>query len=191
VREARPEAKAFLKRRGFVEVARHHDLVLDLESVEPPPVEAPPGIRVTTLAAEPELADGTFAVAREVLVEVPSPEPRAAVSRERFERWLAAPHVRHDTIFLAADGDRVVAYAALSFPGGEALHELTAVLAAYRRRGIARALKGAQIAWAKDAGIERLRTANDATNLPIRALNDALGYRRLPARTVLRGPVDR
>jgi GNAT superfamily N-acetyltransferase len=190
VSEARPEAQAFLERRGFAAVARQQLVVLELDAVEPPPIELPPGIRVTTLAAEPPLEDGAFAVARVVLPEIPSPEPPRTISRERWELWLAGPHVRRDAIFVAAEADRVVAYAALSFPGGEGVHEVTAVLPDHRRRGIARALKAAQIRWAKAAGVERLRTENDSTNLPIRALNDELGYRPLPARNVLRGPVD-
>jgi GNAT superfamily N-acetyltransferase len=56
-------------------------------------------------------------------------------------------------------------------------HDMTAVRRAWRGRGIARALKCAQIAWAKRSGFERLETSNEARNHPIRRLNDQLGYR--------------
>ena len=71
---------------------------------------------------------------------------------------------------------------------------MTGVLRAYRGRGIAAALKRTQIAWAKQAGYERLQTANEVRNEPIRRLNERHGYelaaragraarRRCPGRT--------
>ena len=48
---------------------------------------------------------------------------------------------------------------------------------AWRGRGIAGALKRAQIAWAKEPGYERIATANELRNEPIRRLNARLGYR--------------
>ena len=106
---------------------------------------------------------------------------------------MHGPQMRPDAVFVAVDGGDVVAYAALlsyAQQPGDAIHEITAVLPEHRRRGLARALKAVEIAWAKEAGLERLRAHNDSTNLPIRALNDELGYRPLPARIVLRGPID-
>jgi mycothiol synthase len=128
-----------------------------------------------------------------VLPEVPSAEPRREISRERWEHWLRGPRVNHEAILLAVAGDRVVAYANLSTHPqrpGEANHDITAVHPEFRRRGVARALKATQIAWARQHGIERLRTQNDLTNQPIRRLNDELGYTPLPARITLRARVD-
>jgi GNAT superfamily N-acetyltransferase len=192
VSEARPETIAFLGRRGLAEAARHQEVALDLSAIDPPPVALPPGLRLSTLAAEPALEDATFEVARQVIPEIPAPEPRP-VTRSRWDAWMHGPQMRPDAVFLAVEGDRVVAYAALlayEQQPGDAIHEITAVLPDYRRRGIARALKAAEIAWAREAGFERLRAHNDSTNIPIRRLNDELGYRPLPARIVLRGPVD-
>jgi GNAT superfamily N-acetyltransferase len=64
------------------------------------------------------------------------------------------------------------------------------VLPEHRRRGVARALKAAQVEWALRHGIGSLRTENDLRNAPIRALNEEMGYRARPARVLLRGPVD-
>ena len=44
-------------------------------------------------------------------------------------------------------------------------------------RGVALALKQSQIAAAKAAGYERLRTQNDLGNAPMRRVNEKLGYR--------------
>jgi GNAT superfamily N-acetyltransferase len=69
------------------------------------------------------------------------------------------------------------------------MHDLTAVRREWRGRGVARVLKRAQIAWAIERGYERLETANEERNAPIRALNERFGYR--PAATLVRlqGPV--
>ena len=66
---------------------------------------------------------------------------------------------------------------------------MTAVRRAWRGRGVARALKSAQIAWAKSAGIERLTTTNEVRNAPMRRVNELLGYEPAPGRIMLRGPV--
>jgi hypothetical protein len=58
-----------------------------------------------------------------------------------------------------------------------------------RGRGVAGAIKRAQIAWAKQRRIEALRTATELRLLQMRALNERLGYRRFYEEVVLRGPV--
>ena len=56
------------------------------------------------------------------------------------------------------------------------MHDMTGVRRAWRGRGIARALKAAEIAWAKESGYERLETQNEERNEPIRRLNERYGY---------------
>jgi RimJ/RimL family protein N-acetyltransferase len=58
-----------------------------------------------------------------------------------------------------------------------------------RNRGVATALKRAQIAWAKSNGIERLTTSNEERNAPMQHINSLLGYRLIPGRVRLRSPV--
>ena len=53
---------------------------------------------------------------------------------------------------------------------------MTGVRRAFRGRGIAGALKRAEIAWAKQAGYETLQTNNEVRNEPIRRLNERHGY---------------
>jgi hypothetical protein len=50
-------------------------------------------------------------------------------------------------------------------------------------------LKATQIAWAKQQGYERLETANELRNAPIRKLNAAFGYQPIPGRAFVRGPI--
>jgi GNAT superfamily N-acetyltransferase len=52
-----------------------------------------------------------------------------------------------------------------------AFHDMTGVRRDWRGRGVARALKQAQIAWAKRQGYEYLETANEERNEPIRELS--------------------
>ena len=58
-----------------------------------------------------------------------------------------------------------------------------------RGRGIAGAIKRAQIAWAKRHGIHTLRTANELRLPHMLALNERHGYRTLYVEVVLRGPL--
>ena len=50
-------------------------------------------------------------------------------------------------------------------------------------------MKRAQIAWAKQAGYEKLQTANEVRNEPIRRLNERFGYVVTPGSITVRGPV--
>jgi GNAT superfamily N-acetyltransferase len=73
---------------------------------------------------------------------------------------------------------------------GLAFHDLTGVRRAWRGRGIAAALKRAQIGWAKEHGYLRLVTSNEERNEPIRRLNVRHGYRVEPGRVLLRAPIE-
>jgi GNAT superfamily N-acetyltransferase len=70
-----------------------------------------------------------------------------------------------------------------------AYHDMTAVLRAWRGRGVGRALKQAAIAWARREGLESLETGNEERNAPMRALNASLGYRERPNEITFRGPL--
>jgi GNAT superfamily N-acetyltransferase len=58
-----------------------------------------------------------------------------------------------------------------------------------RGRGVAGAIKRAQIAWAKANGIATLQTANEVRLTGMLDLNRRLGYRLLYEEIVLRGPI--
>jgi GNAT superfamily N-acetyltransferase len=69
------------------------------------------------------------------------------------------------------------------------MHDITGVKRAWRGRGIAGALKAAEIAWAKENGYERLETQNEERNEPIRRLNQRHGYVVEPGWITVRGPL--
>jgi RimJ/RimL family protein N-acetyltransferase len=66
---------------------------------------------------------------------------------------------------------------------------MTGVSRRARGRGIARALKLAQIRAAQAAGFRQLRTQNDVANAPMRRVNQRLGYRVRLAWIHLGGPL--
>jgi GNAT superfamily N-acetyltransferase len=68
---------------------------------------------------------------------------------------------------------------------------MTGVLRGWRGRGIAGALKRAEIAWAMRNGFTRLETANEERNEPIRRLNQRHGYVAEPGHVIVRGPIAR
>ena len=70
-----------------------------------------------------------------------------------------------------------------------AMHDMTGVKRAWRGRGIAGALKRAEIAWAKENGYTRLETQNEERNEPILRLNERHGYVVEPGAVTVRGPL--
>ncbi|MBV9095238.1 MAG: GNAT family N-acetyltransferase [Streptosporangiaceae bacterium] len=183
---------AFAQRRGFTEERREVGLVLDLAGTAPYQGGPPAGVEIVTWAERPELARGMYEVALEALPDIPGSE---ADSVEPFGDWLA--HDMHgsgdrpEATFVALAGPEVVGYAKFSLTAAQptiARHDLTAVKRAWRGRGVARALKAAQINWALAHGYTELRTRNEQRNEPIRRLNAHFGYRPGTGRIYLVGP---
>ena len=167
--------------------------MLDLTRTEPPEVVLPAGVEIVTWADRPELDRGMYGVAVEANQDIPGNEDEA---HESFEEWrdrhMLGSGDLPEATFIAVAGDEVVGYAKFSLTAARpkmASHDLTAVKRAWRGRGVARALKAAQIGWAKANGYELLRTTNDERNTPMRRLNEQLGYRPWIGRLFLRGPL--
>jgi mycothiol synthase len=165
----------FALHRSFHEQSREVVLELEIATVDPGAVEPPPGIDIVLLADRPELARGVYEVGLEALPDVPGSDGWTPPSFEQFTK----AHLRGPAIFVAVAADEVVAYAKLNAgaDGTSFEHGMTAVKPDWRRRGIAQSLKRAQIAWAKENGVERLIAENDEQNVAMRRINEALGYR--------------
>jgi len=177
-------ARAWAARHGYQEVGRQVELVRRLGHDEQSPA-APPGIGIVELTDE--LRDGAYAVAREAWPDMPTPTPMQAPP---YEEWLEED-LRGPIAFAAVDGERVVGYASLARrdANGELLeHGLTAVLRSHRRRGIATALKQAQIGWAAAHGYRELVTFTQDANVGMQAVNAALGYLAQPGWLTVRRP---
>lgn len=193
---ARPDAIAFLEHRGFVEYDRWKVLALDLAGLEPPPVDPPPGIAMTSLADRPDLIDGVHAVAIEAFGDIPTGgEPISPGTLDEFrKRDVDRAEIPHGGFVIALDeasGD-VAGYASVMFVPGSTthgFHDMTAVRRTWRGRGVGRALKQATISWSIRNGLVSLETGNEDRNAAMRALNDSLGYRPQPDEITFRGAI--
>ena len=194
----RPDAVAFLERRGFVEFERAHAVRLDLADVAATPTPAVPDeIELTNLAARPDLVAGVHAVALEAFLDIPGgDEPMTAGDLAEFRaRDVDRPGIPLAGFIVAVERatGAVVGYASLlDKPGapGVSFHDMTAVGRAWRGRGLATALKLRTIAWARDNGRTALETGNDEDNLAMQAVNRRLGYRAQPDLLTMRGSAD-
>jgi GNAT superfamily N-acetyltransferase len=192
--DARPEGIEFLARRGFTEYERAKLVRLDLAGLPVPSVDLPAGVRLTTVAAEPDLVEGIHRVALEAFPDIPGgKEPDAVGDLAEFRaRDVDRASIPPDAFFVAVDAatGRVIGYASLMLlPGSRtvAWHDMTAVVRDWRGRGVAGALKRATIGWAIANRLEALETGNDVDNLPMRAVNARLGFRPLPDLVMMRG----
>ena len=190
VQEDDPDSLAWTERRGYVEVGRDSQLVLDLTAIEPPEPDPPAGIEIVTWADRPELAQGIYEVAAEATLDIPGEEENDIGSLEEWlERDMGGAGDDPRAVFVALADDEVTGFAKFSFSTGNrerAYHDLTGVRRSWRGRGIAAALKRTQIAWAKGAGFTSLQTSNEARNEPIRRLNERHGYVVEPGNVTVR-----
>ena len=190
--EADPAGIEFALHRGYEEVSREIQAVLDIAAVEPPDATPPPGVEIVAWAERPEASEGLYEVYCEATPDIPGDDEEIASYEDWLRLHMRGPGDRADATFVAVAGEEVVGYAKLSLTQAQphvAYHDLTGVKRAWRGRGVARALKATQIAWVKRAGYSRLATSNEERNAPIRRLNERFGYRPGPALILFRGPL--
>jgi mycothiol synthase len=183
------DGRRFLEPRGFVEVERFARVRLDLATAAVPDADPPTGVELVTLAGHADLAGSMYETALEAYADMPSTDP-IEVSFEDFHAWeVERPSLRGDLSFLAVAGGAVVGFGTIDMHGDVAFNSLTAVRRAWRHRGVASAIKAAQIRAAKEAGLGGLTTFSERRNVPMRTLNERLGYAPLPDQLRLRGPL--
>jgi len=147
-------------------------LHLDGEIVVDP---IPEGIEVVTIAERPELLEAAYPLARdegypdlalEGSIEIP------------LEDWLHDEATLPEGSFVALVDGEIVGYSGLMAHdnGGVAEDGLTVVRREWRRRGLAKALKQRELAWAKEAGLHEVVTWTQSGNESMRAVNERLGY---------------
>jgi GNAT superfamily N-acetyltransferase len=174
-----PAGSHFLAARGFAPAGRNRASGLDLRAASTPEMAGPPGFRLATLGETRDRAHELHAICQEGEIDMPSDEPETEVD---FESWrrdeFEYPDISDDGSFVALEGDRPVSLAFVAVDHGRGLgyNSMTATLRTHRRRRLALLAKVAAIRWAKQAGLERLVTENDAGNVGMLAINDRLGY---------------
>jgi RimJ/RimL family protein N-acetyltransferase len=187
VRDDDEGSRGYYAARGYEELSRMQDVVLDLADAGGE-LSVPPGIELVPAAQEYDR--GAYEVALEADADIPSGEPIRSGS---FETWHARhfdPFTSRELSFVALEDGRVVGYALLMRHTEDTYqHSMTGIARSARGRGIALALKQAQIRAAKAAGIDHLRTQNDLANAPMRRVNEKLGYAKRFEWVHLGGPL--
>ena len=174
VRADDADSLAYYAARGYEESSRMQDVFLELATAE---VEAVvhEGIEIVPFTAEHDR--GAYEVALEADADIPAGEQHSSGTFEQWRERNVGPLARRDLSFVALDAGRVVGYALLhQHKDDTAEHSMTGVARAARGRGVAQALKQAQISAAKQTELTWLRTQNDLANAPMRRVNDKLGY---------------
>lgn len=181
-----PAVAGFLTTRGFEVVRRYAISELDVEAAPEP---GPPAHALTTLAERPDLAPQLYELARVAYLDQPGRSESQLSEYEVWRGWSLEPHPPDACFVALGDDGGVLGYGYLTVDGEAGAHGFTAVARAARGRGIAGAIKRAQIAWAKQHGLATLRTANELRLPQMLALNEQHGYRLLHTELVLRGPL--
>ncbi len=192
VREDEPSAIHFAATRGFLEVKRDFDSLLELQHFNmPEPRHALEGVRLVSWrkADSAERRRELHKVFEEIRVDVPRTEPPTPITYEFFEKeilndaeWLA------EVSFCALREDRIIGFTG-AFKGardGWVDQWLTGIKREARGQGLATALKIKQIERVKALGFTTIRTDNDSRNAAMLAVNTKLGFVRQPAVLVMR-----
>jgi GNAT superfamily N-acetyltransferase len=172
---------------------------LDLTTFDPKPFEVylekseQAGIEVKTLAEFPHHEDTFrriwYALVVELLQNVPSAEPFIPWS---YESWLARAvndsGLLPEGSFFALHNNELIGLSQLwkSNRFQTLQTGLTGVKASYRRKGIAQTLKIKAAQFAKDYGVQFIRTNNHQINRPMLAINEVMGFVKEPARLFLK-----
>lgn len=200
-----PLAMRFFDEHGFVKVAEEKISKLDVTHFDAAAFEPAlarvraAGIMIVTLRElqrrDPDWQRKLFDLDVTVNRDIPSTGEKHYPA---FEEWrvrrLDHPTVDPDGWFVALDGDRFIGQSHGSINAdGDPVQFITGVTStrrAYRRRGIATALKLHVIRFAQAHGVQEIWTTNDSHN-PMYRLNLNLGFVPQPAWVRVEKALDR
>jgi GNAT superfamily N-acetyltransferase len=186
------ETEAYVAARGYRRVQRMIESRFDLGTAPSSSSADDSRFEIRSVAEDPSALEQAYAIALEAEPDVPNPSPW--VRPKSFEEWRAREI--DDELF-------VPEVSLVAFENGEAVgygivqlerprlgaHHATGVARAHRGRGLATALKRAQIERARTVGLHALVTWNDEDNVPIRAVNARLEYEITRDVVTYRGPL--
>ncbi|MGH3102929.1 MAG: GNAT family N-acetyltransferase [Gaiellaceae bacterium] len=162
---------AFARRFGFEETDRQVEQVLTVGDA--PPVEPPEGVRFVTISERPALLREAYELAVQGYADMATSYPVVVP----LEDWLRDEATLPAGSFAALAGDEIVGYAGLCRRDDGTVEDgLTVVRREWRRRGLATALKRAELAWAAANGIGEIVSWTQRGNVGMRAVNERLGY---------------
>jgi GNAT superfamily N-acetyltransferase len=174
------EVATWLEHKGYTEVRRYVISELDVASAAD---LGPPEFEIATFVDRPDLEQELHELAQIAYADQPG---RAESRIEGWPDWGLHAH-RPDGYFIALEDGRVLGFGYLQLEGQTWSNGFMAVARDARGRGVAGALKRAQVRWAKEQGIGKLRTATEVRLDSMLDLNRRIGYVPLYAEIVLRG----
>jgi mycothiol synthase len=182
-----PGSRAFAERFGFVEIDREVEQVKPLGD-EPLPSPLPEGIEVVTIAERPELLRQAYPLAAEEGYADLAIEGNVVI---KLDDWLADEATLPAGSFVALCDGEIVGYSGLMRHDNPGVAEdgLTVVARSWRGRGLARALKERELAWAAANGFHEVVTWTQRGNESMRAVNERLGYVYRSVGVRMLGPV--
>ncbi|MDJ0755236.1 MAG: GNAT family N-acetyltransferase [Ardenticatenaceae bacterium] len=193
-REDQQAAIQFIEKKGFVQHMREPQSQIDLEQFDPSQFGdlykkiSARGISLINLpefqAADENWLTKLYDFTWEVEQDIPYFEEVVRKPLHEFEHLFGRPGFVAEGWYLAVDdatGDLVGASNIWMYPTRPTLSNtgLTGVSRGYRRMGIARALKGKVLTFAKSSGRPYVRTENEENN-PMYQLNLQLGFEPIP-----------
>jgi len=196
-RENMTDGVEFFLKRGFVEEMRYWESRFAVAPFDPAPF-APDAARVAEggvvikTFAELEDQEGAENARRklhrltmELNQDVPQPDARTEIEYDVWAKRFDDPNWRADAAFVAVDAQTGEWSGFSNLTTSQAdndLHTgLTGVRRAWRRKGIALALKLRAIEYARAVGADNIRTGNETGNIGMLAINERLGFVRQPA----------
>jgi GNAT superfamily N-acetyltransferase len=190
-REDQPYATRFVTQRGFVQQIRELESRLDVAAFDASAfTEAcervnQAGIRIASMRAlqgeDSRWLEQWWALKEALMRDVPTSETFTPETLDELAASLESPQIDLDAVFVAVDTASSkwigLSSVALYPESPEVLYVgLTGVLPAYRRRGIALALKVCTVLFAQAYGAEVIIGENEENN-PMYALNLKLGFK--------------
>lgn len=191
--ETQPRSVRFLTDRGFVEDMRVWESKLDTTTFDWSPYAgiaarvAEHNITIKSLrdlVDDPERDRKVYDLMTAVGPDLPTTTP---YTPPEFETVTARrnndPNFLPEAYFVAVHNDQYIATSAVfNSQSNEHLWTgLTGTRREYRRKGIALALKLRVIRYAQEHGRRWIYTDNASTNRPMLAINERLGFQRMPA----------
>lgn len=174
--------REFAERHGFRQTHTRRISGVDPSAVDTSELDSADVAIVSLREIGPEQ---TFVVDAESVLDEPGADP---VDTLEYERWVRDYWERPDLDFdvgraAVVDGMPVaVAYVIVDHESHRALSAYAGTLRAYRGRGLARLAKLGVMRRLAELGVTLALTENDATNAPMLAINERLGYRPLETR---------
>jgi mycothiol synthase len=185
---ADPAGAAFAARLGLEPVDYQLEQRRLVTLIEPAP-EPPPGIALVPLGERrEERLREVWPIALAGYEDLPFASDLVVT----LDEWLRDEATRPDGSFVALEGDEPVGFAGLlehANGGAAAEHGMTVVRRDRRRRGIARALKSAQLHWASQNGVVEIQTWTQQGNEAMQELNRSLGYVDTSKSLTFQGPL--